>query len=54
MERRADLSRHESQPTMTIAAGLSFGCPVSRAQMSGAPSLFAAFPDHENLSEAGL
>jgi len=39
---------------MTIAAGLSFGCPVSRAPILGASSPSAAFPDHANLSEAGL
>jgi hypothetical protein len=39
---------------MTIAVGLSFGCPVSRAPIMGVSSLSAIFPDHENLSEAGL
>jgi hypothetical protein len=39
---------------MTIAAGLSFGCPVSRDPISGVISLSAAFPDQTNLSEAGL
>jgi hypothetical protein len=39
---------------MTIAAGLSFGCPVSRAPMPDAQGLTAAFPDQDNPSEAGL
>jgi hypothetical protein len=38
---------------MTIAAGLSFGCPVSRAPISGVFSL-SAFPDQNKISEAGL
>jgi len=38
---------------MTIAVGLSFGSPVSRAPILGASSLSAAIPDHDNLSEAG-
>jgi len=39
---------------MTIAVGLSFGCPVSRAPILGVSSPSAAFPDPINLSEAGL
>ncbi len=50
---RADFSRHESQPTMTIAAGLSLGCPVSHASICSVPSLLATFLYLENLAEAG-
>jgi len=37
---------------MTIVAGLSSGRPVSRAT-DGVSDVFTAFPDQDNISEAG-
>ncbi|MBB5274371.1 hypothetical protein HNR26_000409 [Rhizobium rosettiformans] len=39
---------------MTIAEGLSFGCPLSRAPILGASSLFAAFLSRIHPSEVRL
>ncbi len=49
---RADFSRHESQPTMTIAAGLSLGSPMPRAAMPDASNRFSVLPVHREPTEA--
>jgi hypothetical protein len=39
---------------MTIAAGLSFGCPMPRAAMPDAPNRFTHLVEHRDLTEACL